>query len=133
MLDIYQPVFIDNYAFVPKFRTSGSVSFAVVRSSDESDVRDEKGWVDIHEILAPERSIVIRGALPSECLRFGFLRQLLASLSLRLQISEMISRDVIFFQATDCIDMSRRVDGMEDDGTAGEITTSRSFRFPRDS
>jgi hypothetical protein len=130
MPETKQLVVIDDYAFIQKFRTDGSFCLAVIRKSDELDIRDEKGWVDIHEINSPVRSIAIRGALPGECLRFDFLDRLLSAIYSEFQISESVSRDVVFFRATDCIEMSRTAD--EDDQAIDRISTARSFQLPRE-
>lgn len=131
MLDTSKTLVIDNYAFIPKFRTKGSFSLAVVRNSDEVDIRDQKGWVDLHEIHAPIRSVTIRGSLPNECLQFDFLKRLIVAICSQFQISETMSRDVVFFRATDCIDMSQIGDTTNDE-TTDRISISRSFHLPRD-
>jgi hypothetical protein len=122
--------FVDDYAFIPKFRTDGSYSLAVISKTEELEIRDEQGWVDIHEIYSPVRSIAIRGSLPSECLRFDFLNRLLSTIYSEFQIPESLSRDVIFFRAADCIEMSRT--GEDDDQAVERISTSRSFLPPRE-
>lgn len=130
MLETSKTLVIDNYAFIPKFQTKGSFSLAVVRNSDQLDIRDQKGWVDLHEIHAPFRSVAIRGSLPSECLQFDFLKRLIAAICSQFQIPETMSRDVVFFRATDCIDMSQSSD--TSDETTDRISISRSFQLPRD-
>lgn len=124
-------IIIENFAFVPTFQTAGSMSFTVVRSSDEPDLSNQKGWVDLHEIQSPESSVTIRGSLPSECLRFEFLKRLIDEVLSCLRLSDDIARDVLFFKSTDCIDMSRESQASGDVGTTDRITTSRSFRLPR--
>lgn len=119
---------VDNFAFVPSFQTTDSMSFAVVRNSGELDIANQKGWVDLHEIQTPECAVVIRGALPSECLRFDYLNRLLNEIFSCLLLSKSTSRDVMFFKATECIDMSRAGD---DADTTDRIATSRSFDLPR--
>lgn len=132
MPEINQVVVIDDFAFIPKFRTEGSFSLAVVQDSGELDIRDAKGWVDIHVINSPSSSVAIRGSLPSECLRFDFLNRLVSTICAEYQISESVSRDVVFFRASDCIDMSRDSEAADDDQTTDRISTSRSFRLPRE-
>lgn len=130
MFDTSKTLVIDNYTLVPKFQTKGSFSFAVVRNTDQLDIRNPKGWVDFHEVQHPCRSVAIRGSLPSECLEFDFLKRLVAAICLQFQISETMARDVVFFRATDCIDMSRAGDAA--DGTTDRISITRSFLLPRD-
>jgi hypothetical protein len=121
---------IDNFAFVPTFQTTDSLSFAVVRNSVDLNLANQKGWVDLHEIKSPKRSLTIRGSLPSECLRFDFLNRLIDELFSCLHLSMNISRDVLFFKATECIDMSRCGGEDEDDQTTDRISTTRSFELP---
>ena len=132
-MEINQAVVVDDYAFLPKFRTNGSLCLAVVRNSGNLDIRDEIGWIDLHEIQSPNRSVAIRGSLPNECLRFEFLNRLLSTVCSVFQIPESLSRDVLFFRASDCIDMSRAGDDAEDDQTTDRISTSRSFQLPHES